>query len=73
MRGLSQRNTVVELNALGVKSPAGGVWHYTQLCRGLKQLDLGDWRASFGCRRFSHAATATAVKNIVRELSKSWL
>ena len=42
MRGLSQRNMVVELNALGVKAPAGGVWHYTQFRRVLKRLNLGD-------------------------------
>ena len=46
MRGLSLRNTVGELNALGVKSPAGGVWHYTQFCRELKRLDLGNLQTS---------------------------
>ena len=40
MRGLSRRNMVVELNALGIKSPAGGVWHCTQLGRGSSSSPL---------------------------------
>lgn len=48
MRGLSRRTVVAELNARGIKSLAGGVWHCTQLSRVLNRLDLGNWRASVG-------------------------
>lgn len=39
LRGLSLRGMVTELNTLGIKSPAGGAWHYTQLRRVLARLD----------------------------------
>jgi hypothetical protein len=38
-RGLSQRDMVAELNALGIKTPNGGAWHRGQLCRLLERID----------------------------------
>jgi DNA invertase Pin-like site-specific DNA recombinase len=37
-RGLSQRDMVSELNALGIKTPNGGAWHRGQLCRLLERI-----------------------------------
>ncbi len=37
-RGLSTRDMVRELNAVGIKSSTGGLWHYTQLRRVLARL-----------------------------------
>ncbi|MBJ9591750.1 recombinase family protein [Burkholderia seminalis] len=38
-RNLSQRDMVVELNALGIKAANGGAWHRGQLCRLLNRID----------------------------------
>jgi DNA invertase Pin-like site-specific DNA recombinase len=37
-RGLSLRQMVAELNAVGIKAPNGGRWHYTQLRRTIERL-----------------------------------
>jgi DNA invertase Pin-like site-specific DNA recombinase len=36
---LTQRAMLVELNAVGIKTPNGGEWHLGQLCRLLKRLN----------------------------------
>lgn len=41
-RGLSLRSMVTELNDVGIKSPAGGAWHYTQLRRVIGRLTATD-------------------------------
>lgn len=38
-RGLSQREMVDELNALGIKTPNGSAWHRGQLCRLLDRIE----------------------------------
>lgn len=40
LRGLLQREMVVELNQLGIKAPNGGEWHLTQLQRVIKRLPI---------------------------------
>jgi DNA invertase Pin-like site-specific DNA recombinase len=42
LRGLSQREMVAELNALGIRAPRGGGWALKQLQRVLSRLDAAD-------------------------------
>ena len=38
LRGLSQRQMVAELNALGIKTPRGGSWRLKQVQRVIARL-----------------------------------
>lgn len=55
-RGLSQRQIVVELNALGIKASRGGAWSLVQLQRVLSQMEKSAEASPPQCKAYGKRA-----------------